>query len=87
MACRRTGDKSLSEAMMAQFTDTYMCHSASMSWWLMIDGLFDRNEGNAMKAMDGFVQEHGISTVIEFEIAQVLTNPVAWPTKFLNIKI
>ena len=31
MAWRRPGDKPLSESMMAQFTDIYMCHSASMS--------------------------------------------------------
>ena len=32
MAWRRTGDKSLSEPMMAEFTDTYMRHLASMSY-------------------------------------------------------
>ena len=32
MAWRRTGDKQLSEAMMTQFNDTYMRHSASMSF-------------------------------------------------------
>ena len=31
MAWRRTGDKPLSEPMMAQFNDAYMRHSASMS--------------------------------------------------------
>ena len=31
MAWRQTGDKPLSEAMMEQFADAYMCHSASMS--------------------------------------------------------
>ena len=31
MAWRRPGDKPLSEPMMAQFTDAYMRHSASMS--------------------------------------------------------
>ena len=31
MAWRRTGDKPLSEPMMIQFNDAYMCHSASMS--------------------------------------------------------
>ena len=31
MAWRQTGDKPLSEPMMAQFNDTYMRHSASMS--------------------------------------------------------
>ena len=31
MAWHRTGDKPLSEPIMAYFTDTYMCHSASMS--------------------------------------------------------
>ena len=31
MAWRRPGDKPLSETMMAQFTDAYMRHSASMS--------------------------------------------------------
>ena len=31
MACRRTGDKPLSEPMMAYFTDAYMRYSASMS--------------------------------------------------------
>ena len=31
MAWRRTGDKPLSEPMMAQFNDVYMHHSASMS--------------------------------------------------------
>ena len=31
MACRRTGDKPLSEPMMAYFTDAYMRHSASLS--------------------------------------------------------
>ena len=31
MAWRRTGDKALSEPMMAQFNDAYMRHSASMS--------------------------------------------------------
>ena len=30
MAWRRTGDKQLSEPMMAYFTDVYMCNSASM---------------------------------------------------------
>ena len=31
MAWRRIGDRPLPEAMMAQFTDAYMRHSASMS--------------------------------------------------------
>ena len=31
MAWRLTGDKPLSEPMMTQFNDAYMCHSASMS--------------------------------------------------------
>ena len=31
MAWRRPGDKPLSEPMMTQFNDAYMCHSASMS--------------------------------------------------------
>ena len=31
MAWRRTGDKPLSETMIAQFNDAYMRHSASMS--------------------------------------------------------
>ena len=31
MAWRRTGDKPLSETMMAWFPDSYMRHSASMS--------------------------------------------------------
>ena len=31
MAWRRTGDKPLSEPMMTQFNDAYMCHLASMS--------------------------------------------------------
>ena len=31
MAWHRPGDKPLSEMMMALVTDTYMCHSASMS--------------------------------------------------------
>ena len=31
MACRQTGDKPLSEPMMAYFTDSYMHHSTSMS--------------------------------------------------------
>ena len=31
MAWRQTGDKPLSEPMMAQFNDAYMCHSASMN--------------------------------------------------------
>ena len=31
MAWRRTGDKPLSEPMMTQFKDAYVCHSASMS--------------------------------------------------------
>ena len=31
MAWRLTGDKPLSEPMMAYFTDAYMCHSVSMS--------------------------------------------------------
>ena len=30
MACRRIGDKPLSEPMMTQFNDAYMRHSASM---------------------------------------------------------
>ena len=33
MAWHRTGDKPLSEPMMAQFNDAYMRHSASMSEW------------------------------------------------------
>ena len=32
MAWRRTGDKPLSEPMMTHFNDTYMRHSASMSF-------------------------------------------------------
>ena len=31
MACRRPGDKPLSEPMVAYFADAYMRHSASMS--------------------------------------------------------
>ena len=31
MAWRQTGDKPLSEAVMVQFTDAYLCHKASMS--------------------------------------------------------
>ena len=31
MAWHRSGDKPLSEPMVAQFTDPYVCHSASMS--------------------------------------------------------
>ena len=30
MAWRRTGNKPLSEPMMTQFNDAYMCHTASM---------------------------------------------------------
>ena len=41
MAWRRTGDKPLSETMMAQFIDAYMCHSAS--WSFNQKSLFWRN--------------------------------------------
>ena len=34
MACRLFGDKPLSEAMLARFTDAYMHHLALMSWAL-----------------------------------------------------
>ena len=39
MACCRTGDKPLSEPMVAYFTDAHMCHSASVSQtgtWLIL---------------------------------------------------
>ena len=32
MAWRQTGDKPLSDPMVGQFIDAYMCHSASMSY-------------------------------------------------------
>ena len=32
MACRQTGDKPLSEPMMAYFTDAYVRHSTSLSY-------------------------------------------------------
>ena len=32
MACRRPGDKPLSELMIDQFTDAYMCHSMKHVW-------------------------------------------------------
>ena len=35
MAWRRTGDKTLSESMMTQFTDAYMRHQGDLSWSLI----------------------------------------------------
>ena len=51
MAWRRTGDRPLSEAMMALFTDACMCHTASMNQrklpcvcqlWIWVYGLFSQ---------------------------------------------
>ena len=39
MAWRRPGDKPLSEPMMVSFTEAYMRHSASMSWYLLVKGV------------------------------------------------
>ena len=40
MAWRREGDNALSEPMMAYFTDTYMHHSASMSYHFETESKF-----------------------------------------------